>query len=400
MMKKTLVAVAAFAATAAFAQVAITGRAALGVSTYSATGSAPSPATNDIASRTRLDDYSSRLRFAVNEDLGGGSRAFAVYEIGFAYDTGTGNGQALTANSAAAFNGSRESHLGYGNDFAEIRLGRQNVYWTQGDLSEQGSNFIGKDSFADTYTRLATVRLDNTILVNFNKGVGAFSGSQMYYSFTNSNEAAPAGSASSTQASNPVVYGFKLNYDAGKIHAMADYQLRKSDVATQAAAFNANTSAFDATSWKLGVGYRYAPDSIVALHYFDMKRETLDATTNAGAINPQFSTVSGGFRQTGYGVNVGHSLGNGVTLYGAWAMLGAVQHVAGGVDLNDSTTTVYNLGVRKDLSKRTGIFASYGQVSNGVNATFNPTGGSFTPTSTVGAGADPSFALIGMMHNF
>jgi len=51
----------------------------------------------------------------VNEDLGGGMRAFAAYEFGMNFDTGTGNTQAGTANSAAGFNGSRESHIGLGN---------------------------------------------------------------------------------------------------------------------------------------------------------------------------------------------------------------------------------------------------------------------------------------------
>jgi len=400
MMKKTLVAVAALAATAAFAQVTITGRASMGVSTYSATGTGSAAA--DVASRTRVDDYSSRLRFAVNEDLGGGTRAFAVYEFGLAYDTGTGNGQAFTANSAAAFNGSRESHLGIGNDTAELRLGRQNVYWTQGDLSEQGSNFIGKDAFADMYTRIATVRADNTILVNFNKNLGAFNGSQIYYSINNSNEAAPAGvPTAGVQTNNPTIVGAKLNWDKGAWHGMVDYHQRKGNPSAEAAAFGANTTSFDATSWKLGLGYRYAERSIIAVHYFDMLKEYLDSATNNAA--PTAASVTGasigGWRQTGYGVTLTHNFGEGLLGYASYGFLNGVQSSTGRADLSDSATSSYTLGLRKELSKRTGIFASYGQINNGANANFSPTGGSFV-SATTPAGADPTFTLVGVMHNF
>jgi len=404
MMKKTLVAVAALAATAAFAQVTISGRVAMGVSTYSATGAAAG-ATADLSSRTRVDDYSSRLRFSINEDLGGGLRAFGIYEMGLAYDTGTEYGQDATAGSSkysnVGFLGSRESHIGIGNQMAEIRFGRQNVYWTQGDLSEIGSNFIGKDAFSDMYTRQANVRQNNAILLQLNSGLaGSFAGSQIYWAPEVENEAAPAGVPSSSQINNPTTYGFKLNYDQNNIHAMLDMQVRSgikttaSDLGAAGAFGDAATSS-DRTSWKAGLGYRYAPNSIVAVHYFDMLREYRATATNTAAI----TSSAGGNRQTGWGLTLTHALASDLKVFGAYGFLGNQMHIAGGNDLADSGSTSISLGIRKDLSKRTGIFASYGQITNGVNSSFAPTGGGFTSASTP-TGADVTYSLVGMMHNF
>ncbi len=401
-MKKTLIALAALAATASFAQVSITGRVALGVSTYSANGSTVG-ATQDAASRTKVDEYSSRLKFAVNEDLGGGLRAFGVYEFGLNFDTGSGNGQAGTANTAAAFNGSRESHIGIGNSDIELRVGRQNVFWTQGDLSEQGANYVGKDSIADMYTRQANVRQNNAILLNLNST--SFAGSQLYWAPEVANESAPVGSPTAAQSSaNATTAGFKLNWNSAAWHFMADYQKRSNIAADAANLFPANTATFDTTSIKLGLGYRYAERSIVAIHYWDQKKDFTDAATNNTATVQAVAGVTGGSmlggnKQTGWALSLTHNLGNGLFGYASYGVLNNLTGTGTNADLNDSGTTAYSIGLRKELSKRTALFGTYGQITNASAGTYAPTGGSFVPV-TAAAGSDPTYFGIGMMHNF
>jgi predicted porin len=403
-MKKTLIALAALAATASFAQVTLSGRIALGLGSYSATG-ATAGAAADAAARTKVDEYSSRLKFAVNEDLGGGMRAFGVYEFGLNFDTGTGNGQAGTANTASAFNGSRESHIGIGNSTMEVRVGRQNVYWTQGDLSEQGANFVGKDSISDMYTRVigGNVRQNNTILLNLNST--SFAGSQLYWATEVSSESAPVSSPTAAQSNaNGSVVGFKLNWDQGAWHAMADYNKRSNVSADVAGVFPALNSTFDATSIKLGLGYRYAERSIVAIHYWDMKKEFTDAATNNTATVQAVAgvtggSINGGNKQTGWALNVTHNLGNGLLGYASYGVLNNMSGTGTNADLNDSGTTAYSIGIRKELSKRTALFANYGQINNAAAGTYAPTGGSFVPV-TVQPGADPTYYGVGMMHNF
>jgi len=402
-MKKTLVALAALAATASFAQVTLSGRIAMGVSTYSANGSTVGAAA-DAGSRTKVDEYSSRLRFAVNEDLGGGMRAFGVYEFGLNYDTGAGNTQAGTANSAAGFNGSRESHIGIGNSTMEVRVGRQNVFWTQGDLSEQGANFVGKDSISDMYTRQANVRLNNTVLLNLNST--SFAGSQVYWATENSSESAPVGTPTAAQSNaNGSTLGGRVNWDNGTWRLMADYQ-KRSNVTTADAAgtFPALSATFDATSIKLGLGYRYAERSMVALHYWDQKKDFTDAATNNTATVQAVAGVTGGSlaggnKQTGWAVNLSHNLGNGLFGYAAYGVLNNMSATGTNADLNDSGTTAYSVGIRKELSKRTALFGTYGQINNAAAGTYSPAGGGFVPV-TVQPGADPSYFGIGMMHNF
>ena len=176
-MKKTLVAMAVLAVSGAtFAQVTVSGRANLGVASISATG-ATNPA-QDMGARTVVEDNSSRLRFAANQDLGNGRRMFAVYEFGLSFDTGTANPQngvgpapgvaanptatpavagTANGNTSVGFGGSRESHVGLGNSLMEVRIGRQNVYWTQGDLSETGANNCKRGSLAICSARCCAI---------------------------------------------------------------------------------------------------------------------------------------------------------------------------------------------------------------------------------------------------
>jgi len=399
-MKKTLFALASLAAFtgAAQAELTISGRASLGVSTYSATGSTVTPATNDLAARTRIDDYSSRLRIAGQQDLGGGRRAFAVYEFGLSFDTGTANGQAGTANTAAGFNGSRESHVGIGNDLLELRVGRQNVYWTEGDLNQTGANFTGKDTLTDMYNgggglASATVRQNNILLLQLN--TSGFAGSQVYWGPETNAESAPAGTGPAS-ATNASAMGFKINYDTqGAIHLMADYQKRSSITAADGTAATA-TNTFDSTVWKLAAGYRYGAGSIVALHYWNLKKEWTDSATNSAA---NITATAGGRAQTGYGINLVQSFGNEFYGYLQWGSSGSYTHTAGGTDLTASGTTGYSIGVRKNLDKSTAIFSSYGVLQNDTNGQLNFTGGGFN-SGTAAAGSDPTYFLIGMMYNF
>ncbi len=401
-MKKTIVALAALAATASFAQVTLSGRIAMAVSTYSANG-ATAGAASDAASRTMLVDNSSRLKFAVNEDLGGGLRAFGVYEFGLNFDTGTGNNQAGVANAAAGFNGSRESHIGIGNSDIELRLGRQNVFWTQGDLHDASANFIGKDALGDAYTRIANVRQSNAILLNLNST--SFAGSQLYWAPEVANESAPVGSPTPAQSSaNATTWGGKLNWDKNAWHFMADYQ-KRSNIATDAAGtFPAATTTFDATAYKLGLGYRYSEGSIVALHYWDQRKDFTDAATNNTATVQAVAgvtggSIAGGNKQTGWGLTLKHNLGNGLVGYGSYGALNNMTATGTGGDLNDSGSTMFSVGLRKDLSKRTGIYTSYGQVKNAAAGNFGMPGGGFAPVAAA-AGSSPTFLLVGLMHNF
>jgi len=113
-MKKSLIALAALAATSAFAQssVTISGRMDAGVR-YTAKV-APGAANYTIAD----DGGANQIRFAISEDLGGGLRAVA--DVGMRLDINTGLSQ--TGGTRPLFQG--ETRVGVVGGFGTIKFGR------------------------------------------------------------------------------------------------------------------------------------------------------------------------------------------------------------------------------------------------------------------------------------
>ena len=140
-MKKTLVAIAALAAVSSFAQSTVTlyGIVDASIGSYKS----GKPGTPTYVNQIRVSDGTaaglsgSRIGFRVNEDLGGGLKAFATLEMGALADTGT------SAQGASTFG--RQSFVGLGGGFGEIRLGRQ--YSAYDDL-RGATDAFGHTSFS------------------------------------------------------------------------------------------------------------------------------------------------------------------------------------------------------------------------------------------------------------
>ena len=120
-MKKTLVALAALAATAAFAQssVTISGKVDVG---FHYDSSRP-------VDKLHIDNGdNSRIIFSVVEDLGGGMAATAVAQMRFTADTGYQEGGTVLAANAAVVNPrplfQGETRVGLRGGFGHVRLGR------------------------------------------------------------------------------------------------------------------------------------------------------------------------------------------------------------------------------------------------------------------------------------
>lgn len=127
-MKKTLIALAALASTAAFAQSSVTlyGRADLNMTKL----------TDKATAMTDGSDYGAGAsRFGVKgvEDLGGGLSAGFVVEAGFKGD----------ANTGATTLGSRNSYIDLMGSFGTVRAGRQlnNALYQTGAFSAFGTDY-------------------------------------------------------------------------------------------------------------------------------------------------------------------------------------------------------------------------------------------------------------------
>ncbi|MFZ9261610.1 MAG: porin, partial [Limnohabitans sp.] len=95
-MKKTLVALAALAATGAYAQVTISGY--FGGSYDNVTITNPAASRTGNKSENRISDHSSRVVFNATEDLGGGLSAIGQFDLRFKLDA-TSRIQAETASA-------------------------------------------------------------------------------------------------------------------------------------------------------------------------------------------------------------------------------------------------------------------------------------------------------------
>ncbi len=378
------------------------------VSTFEATGATLNDATHnyDFARRVRVADTSSRITFAANEDLGGGSRAGVYCETGINIDNAAATGQANTANVNTSEFCSREGRLYYGNNLAEIRLGRQNVWWTQGALNQVGSRHMG----SDTLTNLENggvgvygVRLENMVMVNFNGDAGAFAGSQVYAGRMGgtTGEASIATASTTTGVTNGQYAGYKLVYTAGQLVGMIDYQ------SSHNSPTGTLVSSFDRTSTKYGLGYKYAGaanSSIVSLQMWNKKRTDLTApatanVTLAGGTTGIATTNNGTGKDSGLGISVEHDLGANRMLVAQYGKANNLKNAAGN-DQDGTGAKAYTIGFRQALSKRTHVYTAYHTIKNDANINYNMSGGNYSSAANVANGSQIKMFALGMQHDF
>jgi len=403
MMKKTLVALAAAAATGAFAQtVTLSGRASMDYSTYSATGSTATG--TDLASRARVNDTGSRITFSVSEDLGGGLRAGVYCETGFNMDTATNAGQSTVASSAASNSTSewcsRDARLSLGNDTVELRLGRQNIFWQQGELNVSGSNLIGTDFSSNLFGSIggSTTRQDNTIKLVGGKDLGNFAGSEIYMAIATGVEAATANVVPTDRGA--AVAGFTAKYASGQWVGQLD-QLNINTIYSS----TTGVSSFDRTQTRFGVGYKYAPTSIVSLTYYSGERK--DTSNPANAFRQAFdnsmattnTTNTGSAKNSGYYVNLNHDFGNNFTAVALYGRQNNLLTGASSAEYADSGAVAYSLGGIYRLSKRTHLYGAMHSIKNDANSNINMSAAGQN-SGTITNGATVNITALGLLHNF
>ena len=386
------------------------------VSSYAATGS-KAGAASDFKSRTRVADSGSRIILSANEDLGGGMRAGVYCETGINIDNGSATGQNDSGNGNTSEFCSREGRASIASGAYELRLGRQNVWWTQGELNQVGSTFLGSDTATNLQNGGAGVygvRLENMIKVAVTSG--QFAGSELYTGFmgisgsaagvatnvTNPNgEAATAG-----KDANATYSGGKLLYTAGQLVAMWDFQTSKNSTAiATTSAGGVGVNSFDRTANKVGLGFKYNPTSLVSAQYWTKSRT--DKTTPGAAFVSMFSagaaatavTSTGDAKDSGFSFVVKHDLGGGLMAHGQYSKANNIKAGSADVEQVNTGATAYTLGVTKALSKRTHLLGSYHMIKNQENAAYNMTGGTYH-SGTSRTGADVKILAIGMIHNF
>ena len=390
-MQKKLLALAvagALAPAAAIAQssVEIYGRANLGIQSWEASGATLGEAAN-LDRRLRVYDGSSRVGFRVNESLGGGLRAFVVIETGVNIDTGSQQAQGAGTNASTGFWASRDSYVGIGGGWGDIRFGRQSIFWSNGVIAQTGANYL--DTAVDglinnpSLTAIPVTRQSSVVSYN-SPTVGGFNASISY------SPHAQEGAAAGADADGDV-FGVTGRYTSGALRAQVDYAVAQGNSVAGVQTEN--------TGWKVGLGWAYAPGSQISGIFGNYENENLSVAIPAALGG---GTITGDAERTFWLLNWEHMIGQWQLLAQYYSAEEAETSLG---DLDDSDVRGITLGAKYFLSKRTGVYVAYHNVRNGEAAWADLNGGGMSshPSGALtisNAGADVKILAVGVMHNF
>jgi predicted porin len=280
-MKKTLVALAALAATASFAQSSVTLFGVADAWVGNAKGRFNGVARSGVAgdpSELRLDSgglSGSRWGLRGSEDLGGGLKANFVIEAGLNIDNGTS-----AQGTPGALVYGRQSYLGLSGGFGDLRLGRQYSAYDElrGATSALGHTSFDATVLAGSWAEVGSDyagRVDNMIRYA-TPNLGGFSAALGYG--LGENKSVSGGKAGNVTS----LHGLYAN---GPITVGIGYQLEKSNVTPPA------TSAAKLTHTMIGGGY-------------DFGAFKLNASVNRSKIgnNAAFAGVAAGTKDSEYAI--------------------------------------------------------------------------------------------------
>ncbi len=357
-MKKTLIALAALAATGAFAQSTVT--------LFGVVDATVAVGNGDVANKTQLTNSgynSSRLGFKGVEDLGGGMQAGFWLEAGVNNDNGTGSATNVnnqTAGGAAAgMNGSqgltfnRRSTVSLIGNFGEFRLGRDYTpnFWNLTMYDPFGTNGVGTTRALTGAGAIAgnvmSVRASNTIAY-LSPTMGGFAAwGQLAMGENLSNLAGGADTVGNGAA-------IRVTYDMGPLSL---------GVAFNKTTIGANN---DLSTTNIGGSYDMKVAKLMAFYQKDS------------------ASIAGSTDVTGYTLGALIPAGPGT----------ARVSFANTDNGNSVKTNQFSLGYVYDMSKRTSLYGTFASVNNsgGASAALN---GAVTTVNGSSNGYD-----LGIKHSF
>ncbi len=373
--------------------VEIYGRANLGFDHYQAEGS--SVPGQDREGRFRVFDNSSRVGFRGTEDLGSGLRAIFQIETGVNVDNGSNTGQGGQANASSGFWASRDSFVGLDSNWGRLTFGRQSIYFGNAVNAQFSTNYINSQIPWTDGTQLG--RISTGVAVSRTSNVvqytsPTFAGINGTLSYSpNAQEPVQATPPTDTDGA---IWGATLRGSWGPFYVQGDVAWNYAN-----RSLTTNTQQ-KATLYKLGGSWGYMPGSRIGLIWVRTD------TNNQGGLVPGLATGNDVY-QDGFTVNWEQTFGN-IQVMAQYGWTGDMKdcNAAATVSCTDSDSTAFMVGARYFLSKRTWVYASYNQVSNGANQFADYTSSGITSTTGLTAagpnplGADPKMWALGLFHAF
>ena len=411
-MKKKLASLAVLAgtllvSTAALSQevLRIYGRLNLGVDRYSATG-ATAGAAADFKGRMRTYDAGSRLGFEGSEDLGGGLKAIFLIESGVNVDAGGTNGQSGAPNPYTGLWSSRIGHVGLQGNWGRLTFGKSNVWWANGNMEQASVNYLasGNPSFYGLLGRGMNVGVSR--VSNLVQYSAQLDGYLLQASYSPNGET--VGANGNTDGK---LLGLTAQGQWGPFGAGVDWVKNEGNKP-------ATGSTPVSTGQKVRGGWQYMPGAMLSVIWAKSIQENGGAaaiglgslaTAVATGLAPPDALVATKLQQTTWGVNWEHTFGN-TQAIAQWAKVNDITGCVTTGACDNTGATSYMVGARLNLSKRTGVYASYAQIRNESNYNMDYVGGWMTSAASgvpgvpglpaTSVGADPKMFGVGVMHNF
>ena len=417
-MQKKLIAlaVAGLVSGGAFAQssnVTIYGRANLALDNYAATGSVGGAAT-DYAGRTRITDSSSRIGFKGTEDLGNGLNLNWQCESQVNMNQGGTNGMNGTVGNSSVGLCGRQSYAGLSGGWGEFRLGRQEVYWTDGRINDIGANELftnGSISTGENGIVSGVFARTSNVLSYFTPTMSGFQGALFYV--------AGAEAAQQGVAANGKGYSFQLNYNNGPIAVKYDWAKSFGQNSAAQGLSTPPTGQIQNTGSKLAMAYFYQGDSKVGLVIVSEQNangNALAGLTAVGCAQTGTLVLGNTLKQNSWDINWEHYWGSGnfetIVEYGKASNASLSQGGGaslGTLDTSQTNAKQFTIAAKYFFSKRTAIYALTEKVTNGMNNWADISNGGYSASSEQAAGTGLSVISrgvqvkvsgIGLIHNF
>jgi predicted porin len=433
-MKKTLVALAAIAATSAFAQstVTISGFGNLSYDLFSISQGKAASARTSNTSEDRVTDNSGRIIFNSNEDLGGGMRAFWQVDLRPLMDS-TARVSAICATPAVpAFNSSGvatttaaiavvasetctpglnplsggNSHIGLSGSLGAVRFGRQDIHYTEGGNFAPVSNPTIQSHAGLLVTAAhgqAVGRASRTgnLIWYTSPTVNGFGGTLGYSTngYSESGTADVENDLASAQRKGSTQYA-RLGYAQGPLTAVVSWISEKSDYIGTAATYPGVTASI--ADYANNFAQADLSGSIVSVKY-DLGMVKLGAAVanNRSQVNATGTLAATASKRTNTQFGVGVPMGaSNVAL--TYTKVGNVS--LGGSESANTGASSVALAYSYDLSKRTQLFAGMQQINNKSLAQHGLFYGGDNVVGSIGSGAAAGETLsvtsFGMRHSF
>ena len=359
-MKKSLIALAALAATASFAQSSVTISGYLGASFDAASIANKNAARTGNTGETRVSDQSSRIIFGLVEDLGGGLKAIGQYDMRFNLDASARLQSETTTNPTINPAPGGNSHVGLSSaSLGTVRLGRQDVYYVDTPSLLPGGLYLAAN-MVPVYHSLANANASRTPnmtwwtspRMNGFEVTAAYSTNPLRTSGTYEVESDMGTTAAQRKGSGTM---FRVNYTNGPLDVTLNTMDFKSDymggtstgAGAQGAGLNANANQKGTNlvaKYDLGGGWKVA------------------AGTNNGAT---VATATGSeTKANANAFSASYDLG-------AWNFAGHYakrgNQKTDGVEAAGTDKTITSLAATYNFSKRTAVGVMYTALKSGAN---------------------------------